>query len=51
MRTNRAANFEEAEHWDLEFWQSLSPAERLAAALTIREDIEKVPRTATSTRD
>ena len=35
-------SFEEAEHWDLEYWQSLSPASRLSALVAIRRDIEKV---------
>jgi len=34
--------FEEAERWDLEYWQSLSPASRLSALVAIRRDIEKV---------
>ena len=35
-------SFEEAEQWDLEYWQSLSPASRLSALVAIRRDIEKV---------
>jgi len=31
MVVNRAANFEEAEAWDLDFWQRLSPEQRLSA--------------------
>ena len=34
--------FEEAEQWDLEYWQSLPPASRLSALVAIRADIEKV---------
>jgi hypothetical protein len=41
---NRAANFREAEEWDLAFWQSLSPEERLSALPAIRTDLEKVAR-------
>jgi hypothetical protein len=37
-------SFEEAERWDLEYWQSLPPASRLAALVAIRRDIEKVKR-------
>jgi len=37
-----AQSFEEAERWDLEYWQSLSPASRLSALVAIRRDIEKV---------
>ena len=35
-------SFEEADRWDLEYWQSLSPASRLSALVAIRRDIEKV---------
>jgi len=41
---NVAKNHEEAEQWDLEFWQSLSPQERLAALEAIKRDVEKVRR-------
>jgi hypothetical protein len=41
---NRAASFEEAERWDLEFWQNLTPEERLSALVAIRRDVEKVNR-------
>ena len=41
---HRAANFKEAEEWDLAFWQSLSPEERLSALPAIRTDLEKVNR-------
>ena len=40
----RAANFKEAEEWDLAFWQSVSPEERLSALAAIRKDLEKVDR-------
>jgi len=36
-----ARSFEEAERWDLEYWQSLSPASRLSALVAIRRDIAK----------
>jgi hypothetical protein len=39
---HRAANFEEAEAWDLDFWQSQSPEQRLSALVAIRNDVEKV---------
>jgi hypothetical protein len=35
-------SFDEAERWDLEYWQSLTPASRLSALVAIRRDIEKV---------
>jgi hypothetical protein len=42
MVAHRAANFEEAESWDLDFWQSQSPEQRLSAFVAIRKDVEKV---------
>jgi hypothetical protein len=42
MVGNRAANFEEAEAWDLDFWQSQSPEQRLSAFAAIRRDVDKV---------
>jgi hypothetical protein len=39
---HRAANFTEAEEWDLDFWQSQSPEQRLSALVAIRRDVEKV---------
>jgi len=39
---NRAANFEEAEKWDLDFWQKQSPEMRLSALVAIRKDVRKV---------
>jgi len=38
--TNRATSHEEAEAWDLEFWQGLGPEARLSALVAIREDVE-----------
>jgi hypothetical protein len=42
MVANRAGSWEEAERWDLEFWQSMSPEERLSALVAIRRDVEMV---------
>lgn len=42
MVVNRAASFEEAEAWDLDFWQSQSPEQRLSALVAIRRDVDKV---------
>ena len=42
--TNRASNFREAEEWDLDFWQSQTPEQRLSALVAIRRDIMKVER-------
>jgi len=36
-----ARSHEEAERWDLEYWQSQTPQARLSALVAIREDIEK----------
>ncbi len=40
--THRAAGFDEAEIWDLNYWQSKTPQERLSALVAIREDVKKV---------
>jgi len=37
-----AHSHEEAEQWDLDFWQRQTPQERLSALVAIHEDIEKV---------
>jgi hypothetical protein len=42
MVVHRAANFEEAEAWDLDFWQRQSPEDRLSALVAIRRDVDKV---------
>lgn len=42
MVAHRTTSFEEAEAWDLDFWQSRSPEERLSALVAIRRDVEKV---------
>jgi len=42
MVAHRAANFEEAEAWDLDFWQRQSPEQRLSAFVVIRRDVDKV---------
>lgn len=39
-----AANFVDAERWNLEFWQSQTPEERLSALVAIHEDVEMVHR-------
>ncbi len=41
---HRAATFEDAEAWDLEYWQSRTPEERLSALVAIRRDVELVER-------
>lgn len=40
--THVATSFEEAERWDLEYWQSRTPEERLSALVAIRRDVEAV---------
>ena len=42
MVVHRARSFEDAEAWDLDFWQSRTPEERLSALVAIRRDIELV---------
>jgi hypothetical protein len=44
LTVHRARSFEDAERWDLEFWQSQTPAVRLAALVAIHRDVEKVRR-------
>lgn len=38
--TNRAQNFEEAERWDLDFWQARTPQERLSELVHLHRDVE-----------
>lgn len=42
MVTHVATSFEDAEAWDLDFWQSRTPEERLSALVAIRRDVEVV---------
>lgn len=44
MVAHISSSWEEAEKWDLEFWQSRTPEERLSALVAIREDVEAVRR-------
>jgi len=37
-----AHSHEEAEAWDLAYWQSLSPQQRLAALESLKRDAEKI---------
>ena len=37
-----ATSFEDAEAWDLDFWQKMTPEERLSALVAIRRDVEVV---------
>jgi len=40
MVANRASSYAEAEAWDLDFWQSRTPQERLFAFVQLRRDVE-----------
>ena len=42
ITANKTTSFENAEKWDLEFWQKQSPEARLSALVAIRNDILKV---------
>ena len=39
---HRASNFRDAEEWDLDFWQSQTPEQRLSALVAIRRDVMKI---------
>ena len=41
---HRAVSFEDAEQWDLAYWQAKTPQERLSALVDIHRDVEKVKR-------
>jgi hypothetical protein len=47
---NRAANFKEAEDWDLECWQNQTPEQRLSALVAIHRDASKVEKGRQETR-
>jgi len=42
MVANRAYSPEEAEIWDLDFWQRVGPEARLSALVAIHEDVALV---------
>lgn len=42
MAFHRAASFDDAERWDLEYWQSVTPEERLEAYMAIRREVALV---------
>jgi hypothetical protein len=42
MVVHLATSFEDAEAWDLDFWQKMTPEERLSALVAIRRDVEVV---------
>lgn len=39
---HRTSSYEEAEAWDLDFWQSCTPEERLSALVAIRREVDLV---------
>ena len=39
---NVARDHDEAEAWDLDFWQAMTPQQRLSALVAIRRDVEKI---------
>jgi hypothetical protein len=47
---NRASSYEEAEAWDLDFWQQRTPQERLSALVALRRELEKVEAARRSSR-
>jgi hypothetical protein len=42
MVAHTASSFDDAEAWDLDFWQGMTPEERLSALVAIRRDVEIV---------
>ncbi len=42
MVTHKSHSYEEAEAWDLEYWQSAGPEARLSALIALRNDYKKV---------
>lgn len=42
MEAHRTTSFEDAERWDLEYWQARTPEERLSAHVAILRDVEAV---------
>jgi hypothetical protein len=47
---NRAFSHDEAESWDLDFWQRVGPEARLSALVAIREDVDLAVEARTSNR-
>ena len=42
IKAHRSHGFDEADRWDLEFWQKQSPEDRLSALVAIHRDVAKV---------
>ena len=51
LTAHRARSFADAEAWDLDFWQSLTPEERLSALVAIHRDVELVEAAKTRTSE
>ena len=42
IAVHRATSFDDAEKWDLEYWQSVTPEERLEAYMAILREVALV---------
>jgi len=42
MVGNRAASFQDADEWDLDFWQKAGPEARLSALVALRREVDVV---------
>ncbi len=42
MTTHRAADYADADVWDLKYWQDQGPEARLSALIALHEDVNKV---------
>jgi len=42
METHRAISFDDAEEWDLDYWQRRTPEQRLSALVAIHRDVALV---------
>ncbi len=42
MVSHTSHSFSEADQWDLAFWQSQSPEDRLSALVHLHEDLRKI---------
>ncbi|MBN2802586.1 MAG: hypothetical protein JXR91_05805 [Deltaproteobacteria bacterium] len=46
MKSHKSSTYEESEKWDLEYWLSCTPDQRLAAHVAILNDVEIVKNSA-----
>ena len=42
METHKSLSFEEAEAWDLAYWQAAGPEARLSALVALHNDFRKI---------